>query len=92
MNNNDLIEQLSQYTLELAKIEQLISKQPQHQHLHTLQHKIKMKIAQFNMTIHQLQHQNHTSSGLQQISNFFKGNFTTIIKEAHRLIQIKSRP
>lgn len=93
MDCNDVAEQLAQYIAELLKIEGLIARQQaQQQHLQVLLQKIRMKGSQFNSALQQLGLRQHSPAALAQMSLFFKESFTQVVKEAHRLIQIQSRP
>lgn len=87
-----MAEQLAQYIAELLKIEELIARQQAQQHLHVLLQKIRMKSSQFNSALQQLGLRQHSPAALAQMSLFFKESFTQVVKEAHRLVQIQSRP
>lgn len=55
-----------------------------------LKHKINMKITHFKSYIHELQQKRHTQTTLQQLSNYFTETFSQTVKQAHRLLQVKS--
>jgi len=48
-----------------------------------------MKILHFKSAITQIQQKQHSQATLNQLNNYFSNNFSQIVKEAHRLLQVR---
>lgn len=47
-------------------------------------------MSHFQTALHQLMYSQHSASSLKQIGQHLSNNFSSIVKEAHRLLQIKT--
>ena len=85
----ELLEQLGQYTVELLKIGELVERQPPQPHLQVLRQKIELKVAQLRTAGQQLTAKQLSTAVVAQMAAFFKESFGTVIKEAHRMVQVR---
>jgi hypothetical protein len=90
MNAKALGEQVGQHLLELQTIRQRLDGQPPLPHFRLLQAKLDIKISHLATAADRLHSANSSPAALQQLSAHLGQTYAQAVKEAHRLLQLKT--
>lgn len=66
-----------------------MGRQPPQPHLRVMREKIELKVAQLRTAGQQLAARQLSSAVVAQMGAFFKESFGSVIKEAHRMVQVR---
>ena len=90
-SSETLSQQIDQYILELQNIQlKITNKQPNLPHLTCLNSKITAKLVHFQNASQLIRFNSHSVSSLKHLSSHLSTSFSQIVKEAHRLLQLKT--